>query len=336
MRNALLVGVLCLAAVALTQGCTREPYELPSELEGIVEGPVYSALQFSDWSEPVNLGPTVNTASVENDVAISRDGLSLYFGSNRPGSIAGSFDIWVSQRASVDDPWGAPQNLGPIINTAAREQGPFVTLDGHRLFFFSDRAGGLGGNDLYVARRRDVRDDLGWQAPENLGGGVNSAFNEGLPVHFEDDATGEIMLYFNSNRPAGVPGTGRTDIYASTLQPDETFGPAVLVPELSSPGRDARPTIERDGLELILSSDREGTLGSFDLWLATRASTSDPWSLPVNLGLPVTTAAGEARAALSFDGMTLYIVSSRPDGGFGAADLWVSTRSRLTGPSGDQ
>ncbi|MEX1239754.1 MAG: hypothetical protein WEB30_08555 [Cyclobacteriaceae bacterium] len=206
----------------------------------------------------------------------------------------------------------------------------FLTLDGHRLYFFSDGQPGLGGLDIYVSRRRDQRDDFGWQPPENLGSGVNGTFNENLSVYLEDEATGTVTLYFGSNRP----GMGGTDIYASTLQPDETFGPAVLLETLSSAFRDAVFAIRRDGLEMFLASDRPGSIGgtgTFDLWVATRASTSDPWSTPVNLGPVVNSAAGESRGALSFDGTTLYIISDRP-GGVGNLDLWVSTRSKLKGP----
>lgn len=315
-----------LVALALFWACGAER-ELPSA-PGIFAADVTAdeSSQYSDWSAPVNLGPVVNSAVGDIEVSISKDGLSLYLASSRPGGFGG-FDIWVSQRASVDDPWGTPQNLGPAINTSAREQAPFLSLDGHRMYFFSNRPGGFGGTDLYVSRRRDKRDDFGWQPPENLGSGVNGSFNETLPVYFEDDASGTATLYFGSNRP----GMGGTDIYASALRPDETFGPAVLVAELNSSFRDAGFAIRRDGLEMFLASDRTGTFGAFDLWVTTRASTSDLWSTPVNLGPVVNSAADDSRGAISFDGTTLYMESDRP-GGFGDHDLWVSTRTKLKRP----
>ena len=297
MKTTSMATLTSLVALALVLGCESEPGELVTgpaapELQVVADDPP----QFSDWSAPVNLGPVVNSPSTDIEVSISKDGLSLYLASNRPGGFGG-FDIYVSQRASVDDPWGPPQNLGPSINTAANEQAPYLTIDGHRMYFFSNRSGGFGSNDLYVSRRRDERDDFGWRPPENLGSGVNSSFSENLPVHFEDDA-GTTTLYFNSNRPGGM---GITEIYASTLQANEIFGPAVLVAELNSTLRDAPFAIRRDGLELFLASDRPGSIGgagTFDLWVATRASTSDPWSTPVNLGPVVNTAGGESRGAL--------------------------------------
>ncbi len=283
--------------------------------------------QFGPWSAPVNLGPVVNTAALEQGPAISKDGLSLYFQSNRPGGFGGQ-DIWVSQRPSVDAPWGPPQNLGPNINTPFNEQAPNLTIDGHRLYFHSDRTGGFGGNDIYVSRRHNKRDDFGWQLPENLGSGVNTVGQEVQPCLFEDDETGVITLYFSSDRPGGPGGL---DIYASTLQSDETFGPAVLVDELSSPFIDRGPTIRRDGLEMILSSNRPPSLGGTDLFVSTRASTSDPWSAPVSLGPVVNSVADDAQPELSFDGTALYFNSGRA-GGVGGFDLWMTTRTKLKQP----
>jgi len=288
--------------------------------------------KYSDWSTPVNLGPVINSSSNDQHPALSKDGLSLYFTSNRPGG-HGADDLWVSQRASVDDPWGPPQNLGPTINTAAVEFSPAFSRDGHWLFFHSDRPGGFGGVDIWASYREHVQDDFDWQAPINLGPGVNSPFDDAGPTFFQDDDTGIVTLYFTSlNRPGGL---GDWDIYSSVLGPDGTFGPASLVVELSvagdaNTGRDTRTAIRHDGLEMIFTSNRPGGAGSGDLWVATRASTQDPWSMPVNVGPPINTTAFEGAPALSSDGETLLFYSNRP-GGFGANDLYMSTRQKLHG-----
>jgi hypothetical protein len=295
--------------------------------------------KFSPWSAPINLGPPVNSAFAEQNPFISKDGLSLYFTCfNCPGNIGGS-DIWVSQRASANDPWGTPQNLGPNINTSAGESGPALSSDGHRLYFVSNRPGGFGGNDIYVSRRQNKRDDFAWQPPVNLGSGVNTLADEQGPEYFEDDKTGIITLYFVSNRPGGLGGS---DIYASTLNEngdEETFGPAVLVRELSSPFNDQGPSIRRDGLEIFLGSDRPGSILPApglpsqvgDLWVATRASTSDPWSTPVSLGPIVNSEFIDAGPALSFDGTELYFHSPFRSGNVGGPmfDIWVTTRTKL-------
>ncbi len=279
--------------------------------------------QYSVWSQPVNLGPVINTGYNDQHPAISKDGLSLYLTSNRPGGF-GADDLWVSQRPSVDDPWGPPQNLGPIINTSGVEFAPAFSRDGHVLFFHSDRPGGFGGADIWASYREHTLDDFGWQPPVNLGSGVNSPYDDAGPTFFQDDETGIITLYFTSNRP-GVAGAA--DIFSAVMNPDGSFGPSALVPELNSPGRDTRSAIRHDGLEIIFQSDRTGSVGSGDLWVSTRPTTLDPWSTPVNVGPSVNSIYFDGAPALSSDGETLFFYSNRP-GGFGANDLYMSTRHK--------
>jgi WD40 repeat protein len=86
-----------------------------------------AAPDYSPWSEPVNLGATINSSFADGGPALSKDGLSLYFGSDRPGGFGG-FDLWVSQRATVEAPWGPPVNL-VVINTADIENVPSLSRD---------------------------------------------------------------------------------------------------------------------------------------------------------------------------------------------------------------
>src|SRR5262245_25904815 len=102
----------------------------------------------SDWSDPLNLG-AVNSSFSDQNPFLSKDELSLYFTSNRPGGLGG-LDIYVSHRASVDSPWQVPANLGPPINTESTEVAPNLSVDGHLLFFTSGRPGGQGDIDIYV------------------------------------------------------------------------------------------------------------------------------------------------------------------------------------------
>lgn len=170
--------------------------------------------------------------------------------------------------------------------------------------------------------------------------GVNTPADETDVTFFEDETTGTIFVYFASDRPGG-PALGHDDIYVATLQEDGTFGPATVVAELSTPSNDRQPSVRRDGLEIFLGSDRPGTLGNTDLWVATRASTTDPWSAPVNLGPDVNSPprppdveqANDFRPALSFDGTVLYFASAFRAGNVSDMfDLWVTTRSQLRGP----
>jgi len=280
-----------------------------------------NAQHFGDWGIPMNIGTPVNSTILEGCPFISKDGLNLYFASNRSGGYGGN-DIYVSEREHVDDNWGTPVNLGPEINTSSDEVCPSLAVDGHNLYFVSTRAGGCGGQDMYVSRRQD-RHEQEWEPVENLGCLLNSPQNDFTPSLFEDDA-GLLNLYFGSNRPGGVGGV---DIYVSTLDPNGMFGPATNVAELNTSADDQRPNVrQRDGLEIFFESNRTGSLGS-DLWTATRESTSTSWSSPVNLGVDVNSPSSDGRPSLSWDGTTLYFHSNR-SGTLGNLDIYVTIRAK--------
>jgi hypothetical protein len=286
---------------------------------------------FSGWSTPVNLGPAVNSAFNDSHPAISRNGLSLYFVSDRPGGL-GDFDIWVTQRATIDSGWGVPQNLGPKINSTSIEFSPTFSASGHWLLFASGRPGGCGGEDIWASHREDKDDDFAWEDPINLGCGINSPQPDDGPTYFRDRQTGIATLYFTSfNRPGNI---GDWDIYASMQNQDGTFGPGVLVPELSSPFRDTRTAIRHDGLEMFITSNRPGGTGTLNLLVSTRETVLERWSKPVDLGPTVNSTAVNGAPALSYDGTTLYFYSTRP-GGSGKNDLWVTTRTKLGDSDGE-
>jgi len=187
----------------------------------------------------------------------------------------------------------------------------------------SGRPDSFGGTDIYASYRADIHDDFGWQTPTNLGPNINTAAEEIASSYFDNgDAP---QLYFGSTKPGGL---GATDLYVSGLQADGSWGPATPVAELTSTSNENHPHIRRDGLEISFYSDRPGGSGGNDLWVATRAAVDAPWSAPVNLGPTVNSSANEVHAYLSADATTMYFGSNRP-GGFGASDLYVTTREQI-------
>jgi hypothetical protein len=292
--------------------------------------------EFTDWSPPVNLGPVVNSPALDSCVAISKNGLSLFFSSNRQSPGTTNRDLYVSQRESVEAPWELPQPL-TMLNTPVWDSCPALSLDEHRLYFTSPRLGTCGGYDIWVSRRQDRRDDFGWEPPVNLGcvpDGPNSTANEMAPTLFEDES-GRMVMYFASNRSSKMQ-----HLYQAVMGDDDTFGPATPITELNSPDPfgDVGITVRRDGLEVIFLSNRpggggSGAVGLFDFWSATRDSTAEPWSPPVfvrSLGAP---AWALGRIALSFDGSELYFASYRQPstGGTDLPDIWVARREKLAG-----
>jgi beta-lactamase regulating signal transducer with metallopeptidase domain len=165
-----------------------------------------------EWREPVNLGPPVNTPDADAFPCISADGLSLYFTSNRPGGL-GENDIWVSTRATKEDNWGEPLNLGPVVNSSRDEIGPAISPDGLTLFFssgypYTPRPGGFGSSDLWMTRRASKNGP--WGKPVNLGPIVNTTAHECGPKISADGST----LYFCSTRPGGA---GNWDIWQVSI-----------------------------------------------------------------------------------------------------------------------
>jgi WD40-like Beta Propeller Repeat len=278
------------------------------------------------WSSPVKVDEVagnsdlINTQSLDGCPILSPDGRSLFMASNRPGG-KGGLDIWVARRDSVDEPFGAPENLPAPINSAADDFCP-TPLRGGRLLFVSRRViEGVtcGMGDIYVSRRNPVH---GWSAPQHLAcapAGPNSALDEQGPSYVEVDGDTEQLFFSRSS--AAVPG----DLFASTSAGDG-FGAAAPVSELNSPGNDIQPNVRKNGREIVFSSNHAhpGAQGTQDLYGATRASTDDPWGPPVNLGPEINTPAAESRPSLSWDGRTLLF--GRAPGPEGSSDIYMSTR----------
>lgn len=292
--------------------------------------------EFTAWSAAVNVetlpgtDSSLNTAFNDGCPTLAPDDRTLFMASNRPGGLGGQ-DIWIATRETPDDPWGAPQNVGEPINTPSDDFCPSPTRNGHLFFFVSTRPGGCGGSDIYVTRWRN--DIQGWEEPINLGCEVNTAGNEASP--FLVHGPGGSVLYFSSNVAGGysadVPGaiTGDDDIYVSEWH-GGLFQAPQLVEGVNSAANDSRPNLSHDGQEMFFDSNRAGTLGGPDIFYAFRDKPHGPWSLPKPLGPDVNSAFADTRPSLSWDGTVLVFGSNRP-GGEGMADIYMTTRTRITG-----
>jgi hypothetical protein len=162
------------------------------------------------WSEPLRLDPPANTDGPEGSPCISSDGLELYFTNcwfplyegtgcePSPGGY-GEGDLWVSRRATKQDPWGEPENLGQTVNSPDTEDTPSISPDGLSLYFMSDRGGGI---NIFVTKRQ-TKDDP-WGPAMNLGYPINSDYYESVPRISPDG----LSLFFSV-------GGYSTDIYVS-------------------------------------------------------------------------------------------------------------------------
>lgn len=158
------------------------------------------------WKQASLLEGEVNSYNFnEGAHCISPDGKYLFFtGCNWTGGL-GSCDIYVSKKEN--GVWTTPYNLGPPINTSGWESQPAISADGRTLYFVSNRSGGYGGNDIW---KSELTDKGVWSKPVNLGGQINTPFDESAPYIHADNKT----LYFAST---GWPGFGQNDIFVSTL-----------------------------------------------------------------------------------------------------------------------
>lgn len=158
------------------------------------------------WSEPRNLGDSINTGQWETQPSLTADASALYFirGKNKDKSIS---DIYVSYRRS-DGRFSKAVRLPEPINTPEIESTPFIHFDGRSLFFASKGHVGMGGLDFFMSRM----DEMGtWSKPINLGAPINGPGDQsGLVV----GADGATAFFGSDNHPQGF---GSFDLYTFSL-----------------------------------------------------------------------------------------------------------------------
>ncbi|MCX6244241.1 MAG: OmpA family protein [Bacteroidetes bacterium] len=157
------------------------------------------------WSEPENLGATVNSGTWDSQPSFSSDGKTLYFASKRPGG-KGSSDIWRTE-LQHDGTWSVPVNLGDSVNSPLEEMAPFIHPDNRTLYFSSRGHQGMGGFDLYFSRNDP---DGNWSKAVDMGYPINSYADE---ITLVVNARGD-MAYISSDK---LGGKGGMDIYAFKL-----------------------------------------------------------------------------------------------------------------------
>ncbi len=275
-----------------------------------------AALSPEQWIEalrnakPVNLGPEINSDKNDSGPALSADGCTLLFQSDRPGGLGG-FDLWMSVRASRNEPFSEPVNLGANVNSTNRDYAPAPSPDGLLLLFASDRGGRLD-HDLWMCGRQSLNNSF--SAAENLGSVVNSQQRDCTPALSNDG----LSLLFSSMRPGGL---GELDLWMCEKKSLKApFGPPRnLGAPINGTTNDAYPALSADGRILLFNSRRTG---GHDLWMCTRVATNQPFGPPVHLGPSINSSADDSTPMLSADGRLLLFSSRRP-GGRGDSDLWM-------------
>ena len=184
------------------------------------------------------------------DMCVSYDGKKLYYGSNRPrqgtGAPKSGFDIWSVTRSGSG--WGAPENLGPLVNAGEHQIYPTVTRSG-TLYFQSRRNGGFGGSDLYRAELVDGS----YVKPKNLGGSINTEHNEGDVLIAPDES---FLIVSTRGRP---DSRGKSDLYVSFRRSDGSWSKVQNMGEaINSEETEYCPMLSPDGNYLFFTSTRSG------------------------------------------------------------------------------
>ncbi|OGU56456.1 MAG: hypothetical protein A2X64_03330 [Ignavibacteria bacterium GWF2_33_9] len=273
----------------------------------------------------INLGPIVNWKGVDYAPTVSADGKTLFYVSDRPGSIetkdgAFSHDFWAAKKANhLDTIFNTPYNIDTTfqfenfgVNTMFHEGAASIAADKQSLYFTGcNREDGFGSCDIY----QTLIDGDKWGRPVNLGPKVNSEKFDSQPSIAADKS----RIYFVSTRK-GPNSNGDNypknfDIWYSDWDPDmEEWKQAQNLEAINTPGREESPFIGADGVTLFFSSDGwKPNYGEKDFYVTSLNEESKTWSTPSNLGEPINTSADEQFITLPASGDIIYFSSKRKD-----------------------
>lgn len=206
--------------------------------------------QGSTWSSPKLIGGNINIKYNDAAASLSPDGKTLFLYYEE-----GEGDIYISTLNNGE--WSKPQPLNKNINTSAFwETCASVSADGKKLYFASNRPGGIGELDLYVSQL-DAKGD--WGKAVNLGPVVNTPENEDSPFIHHDGVT----LYFSSD---GHPRLGNSDIFFTEFKNNKWTKPENMGYPLNSWEYDGFFTLSPDKKKGYFSTVKEGGLGDADIY----------------------------------------------------------------------
>lgn len=243
--------------------------------------------------------PEIASAFEDDDPSMTADGLELYFGSARAGTVR----TFRSIRASPSDPWSAPTEvtaLGPQNNN------PRVSYDGLAIYFSSDRAPSEGV-DIWRATRPSRELEFG--TPERVVE-LSTPKRDFEPAV----ATTQSAAVLTSDRESGD-----SDLFVAERRGDGSFASPVRLALSDDPLAHGSPWLLPDGLHLVYHRELGGMRR--ELLYATRSSMSEPFGAPTVL-VELDTPTDDQDPWLSPDGRTILFASDRD----GNPDIYIATR----------
>lgn len=276
MRTRNLTSIPALLALAASPPAQANPFDAPRAEVGLSAG-----------------------TAAEADAALTFDKRAMVFASTRAGG-AGGTDLWLATRPDPSADWATVTAMpGANMATPFDEWGPALDPTGTWLVFASNRPGGPGGGDLWQTTRATGGDPF---APPQLLAGVNTPFNE-TDAAVSTDC---LEVVYVSDFPVGPPG--RRLWRATRPSTAAPFVNAQPISELDGPGEEIGPTLSRDGLTILFSSDRAGGSG-FDVWRATRPDHQSPFGAAQRVD-ELSTAGDDLGVALCFDDWSVYLTQT--------------------------
>jgi hypothetical protein len=327
----ILCGVVTVASVAFwyARGHTAWAYGSDSRVAAGAEVTLREVV----WTAAQPLEPPIPAAGEDQqyEPAFSPDGTELYFVRGKPGD--GHAHIYASYLR--DNRWTAPVALEGV-NGPADDLSPRVTADSKFLLFSSNRAGGVGGFDIWAAPRLEGGK---WGAPYNLGRAINSEFNESNPDPTPD---GKRLIFSTDRKAAGkeqiqawratIRQTVSTDydLWIASLDDGVSEAPPPFTGPTTRASRgilfkgareipggintafvEGASCVSPAGDFVYFASNRSGGYGKFDLYRSRISGGGETFGLPENLGPAVNTASNETDPALIFNGFRLCFSSDR-------------------------
>ena len=240
----------------------------------------------------------ISTGDFDSHPAFTPDGRTLYFLRSSP-----NFNFWTIVVSHFENNhWTTPEVLP--ISGQYRDADPFITRDGKRFYFISDRpkdAASASASERSLDIWYMEKAGNGWGPPQNVGEPVNSPGNEWYPTIAQDGT-----LYFGSDRPGGK---GRTDIYRSRLVDGKYTEPENLGDSINTQYDEFEPYISPDQKYLIFMAQRPDGHGGSDLYISYQRDGS--WTKAANLGDKINSSGSEYSPLVTPDGKYFFWSSTR-------------------------
>lgn len=265
------------------------------------------------WSPAVNLGAPVNTFYEELSGVLAAGDSVLYFAR----TTGGQNDLYRSRLRN--GLWQTPQLLIALNTPLYNELNPTLDPEGHKLFFTSDRPGGFGGFDIWVAFL--INGEFQWAGP--VAGTVNTSGDEWF-------ASQDHRGVFVSART--LSGINRGDLFFAAGR-GPLYSPRAVIPALASDQREMSVFPSPDGTLLLLAGDPPGGLGYDDL--NQSSWTGSEWSAPTPMECHLNSGDYDQYPTLSPSSLTLLFASSHRDDGLGGSDLYTAAWHALGDMNGD-